>query len=90
MSYAVVWLDAAEDQLAAAYLAARERGRPAAVTTAAARAEDLLRTNPGVCGESRDRHQRYLPARPLGILYELHEDERVVVVVNVSYAPPRR
>jgi plasmid stabilization system protein ParE len=86
MRYALVYLDAAEDDLAAAYLAGRERRRAADVTAAAARVEELLRTDPAGCGESRDRHQRFMVEPPLGVLFELHEAERVVIILSVRYS----
>lgn len=86
MRYALIYLDAAEDELAAAYLAGRERGRGSDVTAATAYVEEMLRTNPAGCGESRDRHQRFVAEPPLSVLFELHEEERVVIILSVRYS----
>jgi hypothetical protein len=89
MSLAVVWLDTADDQLAAAYLAAQERGAAEAVTEAAARLDLLLRTSPTSLGESRSRHQRWAIVRPLAVQFEVHDEEQVVIVTDVRYTPQR-
>jgi hypothetical protein len=89
MSHVVVWLDLAEDQLAAAYLAAQARDAATAVTEAAARLEAALRLRPSSLGESRGQHQRFVVVRPLAIRFEVHDDERVVVVTDVRYMPRR-
>jgi hypothetical protein len=85
----VIWLDCAEDQLAAAYLAAQARDAATAVTEAAARLEPLLRLRAASLGESRGQHQRFVVVRPLAIRFEIHDDERVVVVTDVRYMPRR-
>jgi hypothetical protein len=89
MTYTVIWLEAAEDLLATAYLEAVEWSRAEAFTRAIIRAEERLRTTPSTAGESRDRRQRFLVERPAAVTYEMHADERIVVVLRVSYLPPR-
>lgn len=89
MTYVVVWLDSADDQLAAAYLTAQELGAAAAVTEAAARLEVRLRTSPTTLGESRSRHQRWAVVRPLAVQFEVHEEERVVIVTDIRHVPRR-
>jgi hypothetical protein len=89
MSHVVIWLDSADDQLAAAYLAAQARGAAAAVTEAAARVESSLLLRASSLGESRGQHQRFVVVRPLAIRFEVHDEERVVVVTDVRYMPRR-
>jgi hypothetical protein len=89
MSLTVVWLDAADDQLAAAYLAARARGMAGMVTDAAARVESLLRSHAASLGVSRGRHRRLAVVLPLAVQFEVHDDEQIVIVTGIRYMPPR-
>ena len=85
MSYAVIWVDSANEQLAAAYLAARRNGEAAAATTLVDWLDRRLRVAPSTVGESRTGHVRFFTVRPLTVTFEVHEDERVVVVLTVQY-----
>jgi len=90
MNYAVIWLRSVDTRLADIYLTARRRREStAAVTAASARIDDLLGRDPLAVGESRGTDYRILFARPLSVTYEVHEDEQVVVVVDVRYLPRR-
>jgi hypothetical protein len=88
--YALVWLEAAEEQLASAYLAARERGEAERVTRLVARLESQLRTVPAQLGESRGTRSRVALVLPLTLHFEINDDVRVVVVTEVRYATPYR
>jgi hypothetical protein len=88
--YALIWLEAAEEQLAAAYLTARERGESRWVAQLVARVEHQLRTAPAQLGESRGVRTRVALVLPLTFHFEVNDDERVVVVTEVRYSPPFR
>ncbi len=88
--YTLIWLEAADEQLASAYLAARERGEAARVTQLVARLEQQLRTAPSQIGESRGARSRVVLILPLAIHFEVNDDVRVVVVTEVRYTPPFR
>jgi hypothetical protein len=88
MNYTVIWLHKLIDQVAAFYVEAREQGGDtAAITQAFAQIDSLLETNPTTCGESRDNQERVLIVSPLSVHFEIHEDERSVVVTTVRYSP---
>jgi hypothetical protein len=90
MRYAVIWLHSLNDRLADVYLQARRRRESAAaVTAASARIDSLLRRDPLAVGESRGPDYRMLIDPPLSVTYEVHEEERVVAVVDVRYLSRR-
>ena len=60
-----------------------------AVTDAAARLDQLLRVSAASLGESRGGHRRVAVVRPLAVQFEVHDDERVVIVTDVRYTPRR-
>jgi hypothetical protein len=80
MSYTVTWLPAAEDELAALWLNTADRG---AVTRAASAMERRLRKDPLHAGESRPQERRIAFLPPLGFLFRVVEDDRLVEVVHV-------
>lgn len=80
MSWTVVWLPAAEQELAAVWMAAADRN---AVTAASARLDRrLARRGPRV-GESRSGGLRVAFAAPLGILFTVDRPARRVTVAQV-------
>jgi plasmid stabilization system protein ParE len=80
MTYTVDWLPDAEEELAAIWLAASDRG---AVTGAAHRIDLRLRDNPEEQCESRSGGRRILFDKPLGVLFHVNASERHVNVVHV-------
>jgi plasmid stabilization system protein ParE len=80
MKYTVVWRPAAEDDLAAIWLAAEDRK---SVTHAARQADELLRNDPLDQGESRSGPIRILFVPPLGIEFEAVERDRRVHILTV-------
>lgn len=81
MNYEVVWDQVAERELAAAWLAAADRG---AVTRAAAWLDRQLAADPLRLGESRASSVHRVAFRPpLGIEFEVIEDDKRVVVRGV-------
>jgi hypothetical protein len=90
MRFTVIWLDDAEDQLAAAYLTGREHGLGDECTEASDRIDTVLRSAALTAGESRGRRQRVPVEWPLSVTIEVHEPEDVVVVLKVHFFTARR
>ena len=80
----VRWADRADDELAAAWLAAADAD---AVTRAADQIENQLARDPLACGESRAGNVRLLFEPPLSVLYRVVTPARVVWVVSVRLEP---
>lgn len=80
MRYTLAWDEDAEADLAAIWLAARDRQRLSEVT---ARIEDRLRRTPETAGESRERRRRLLYDNPLGVSFEIDASNRLVRVLSV-------
>lgn len=82
MTYTVTYKPSAEAELADLWINAPDRQ---AVTDAANRIDALLRTDPHNQGESRDEQTRLLFERPLAVLFEVSEADRIVQVLNVDW-----
>jgi hypothetical protein len=80
MSYHVLWLPAAEQELARIWLNAADRS---AVTSASNRMDRRLQSNPEDEGESRPNDQRIAFESPLGILFKVETASRRVLVIHV-------
>jgi len=80
MRYTLFWKPRAEADLAAMWLAARDRQRLSEVT---ARVEERPRRVPESVGESRDGAQRILHDNPLAFLFEVDASNRLVRVLSV-------
>jgi hypothetical protein len=81
MNYRVDWAPRAEQQLAAAWIAATDR---AAVTTAAARLDAYLARDPLRLGDALDSSvYRIAFIDPLGAEFEVIEDDKRVIVQGV-------
>jgi len=80
MTFTVVWGPAAENELAAIWLAAEHPDR---ITAMSAVIDGLLRTNPEACGESRSRNRRILLQGGLAVMYEVCAEDRMVRVLTV-------
>lgn len=88
MNYSVIWLPNAEQELAALWLNASDRG---AITRAAATLDQLLARDPANEGESRPNGRRILFAAPLALIYRIHFDQRQVDVLHVwQFRTPQR
>jgi hypothetical protein len=82
MTYQVVWLPSALDELAAIWLASSDR---ASVTAASHRIDERLATNPLLEGESRDREtERIAFECPLQVLARVSNEDRMVWVTAVA------
>jgi len=85
MNYFVFWTPDAEDGLADAWLAAADR---VAVTDASYWIDQRLGQNPFACGVPRDASvNRTVVERPIGVDYEIIEDDKKVRVLRVWSAP---
>ncbi len=81
MTYRVVWHPRADNDLAVVWLAATDR---TAVTLAAAELEKRLTSEPQRFGESRrSQAERVGFQSPLGVYFEIIEDDKKVVVRHV-------
>jgi len=79
VSYTVLCGTAAEEQLAAAFLASGDRH---AVTTASRAIDQILREAPMTFGESRDGQLRVGFEPPLAVWFIVTESDRTVVIVR--------
>ena len=80
MRYTVLWSRVAEERLAFHWTDAPNRQ---AVTEAANAIDKVLQTDPDNLGESHPDGTRILFVPPLGILYYVSEQDRVVSVLTV-------
>ena len=80
MKYTVVWKQAAEDELARLWTETADRN---AVRRAADYMEKLLAMRPLALGESRTGSMRIAFEAPLGMFYDVSEQDRIVSVVRV-------
>jgi hypothetical protein len=80
MSYTVVWVPAAEQELAQLWMDAAQRRE---VTQAAREIDYRLRFAPVEQGESRAHGRRILLVLPLGVTFEILPEDRLVRVLDV-------
>lgn len=80
MIFTVVWTPAAEQDLAAMWLNAGDRN---AVSWAANCIERLLRHSPNAVGETFFDTVRTVAVPPLGVDYEVSDQDRLVYVLSV-------
>lgn len=80
MRFTVVWTPAAEQDLAAMWINAGDRN---AVSLAANGIERLLRHNPNAVGETYFDTVRTVAIPPLGVDYEVSDEDRLVYVLSV-------
>jgi hypothetical protein len=80
MSYQVFWVTEAEEELAAIWLDADDRN---AIATAAHVIDIALRLDPETVGESRGEGRRIFWEPPLGVIFIVSSDDRIVSVLNV-------
>ena len=85
MKYMVRWLPAAEQELAALWLASTKR---AEVTRAAHLIDEVLKQTPEQTGESRSDDLRVHFEPPLAVLFRVSPDDLLVEVAHVwEYEP---
>ena len=80
MKYTVVWVPSAQQRLAAIWLAATDRR---AVTAAADRIDKWLAVDPATRGTAVYGTTRELTVPPLGVEFEIMDDDRMVNVLSV-------
>jgi plasmid stabilization system protein ParE len=80
MTFTVVWKPSAEAMLAHLWNTAADRNE---VQRAADAIDAQLRRNPLTVGESRGDSLRLLIIHPLGVHYQVSEDDRLVLVLKV-------
>lgn len=80
MKYQVIWTPTAEQDLADVWLRANDR---ASVTSAAESVDGLLKDDAATRGESRFGDLRVMFASPLGVSFEVDEQDRVAYVLAV-------
>jgi hypothetical protein len=79
MRFTVTCKPSAEQELAQLWLNGRDRP---AITAAANAIDALLRVDPQVEGESRPDGTRVLFMPPLGVRFEVHDQDRLVEIVK--------
>jgi plasmid stabilization system protein ParE len=79
MSFTVSWTPAAQQDLAAVWMAAADRN---AVTSAAHTVDALLAVSPETRGNLRFDTVRTLTVPPLGVDFEVVEPDRIVYVLT--------
>jgi hypothetical protein len=85
VSYTVYWPDAAQDQLADQYLAARLDGREADFSQAVSEFEVKLARDPLAVGESRTGSRRILIELPAMVFFQVNNSAQVVTLAGVRY-----
>ncbi len=87
MSYQVFWVPEAEEELAAIWLDAADRN---SIATAAHVIDTTLRLDPEAAGESRGEDRRIFYEPPLGVIFVVSTDDRIVSVLSVWRFDTRR
>ena len=82
MRFTVTWDDEAEQELADIWNNAADKD---AVTAASNTIEYKLKYAPADQGESRDEATRIYVLKPLVVVYEIREADRIVNVVSVRH-----
>lgn len=80
MNYTVVWTEPAQQELARLWAGASDRN---AVSAASNRIDRLLGNRPSSVGQVRFDTVRTLAVAPLGVDYEVIDDDRIVYVLAV-------
>jgi hypothetical protein len=80
MSYRVLWVPVAEEELAQLWMEAAERDR---ISGAADEIDSRLARTPADEGESRGPGRRILLVPPLGVTFEVIFDDLLVRVLDV-------
>jgi plasmid stabilization system protein ParE len=80
MNYTVTWKPEAERRLATIWSQTKDRN---AVTRAAHIIDKMLGANPEDVGESRQEGFRVFFEEPLGVMFTISPDDRMVLVVAV-------
>jgi hypothetical protein len=87
MKFTVVWKPTAKNELARLWINAKNRNR---VRIAADKIDSLLKWDPSSHGESRRESVRILLVPPLGVEFEVLDEDRLVNVIAVWTFKPRK
>ena len=87
MSYTVVWTPTAEQDLAAIWMKVQDRE---AINSASNTIDALLQHDPESRGESRYDSVRVMFVPPLGVDFDVSEDDRFVYVLTVWLIEKRK
>jgi SpoVK/Ycf46/Vps4 family AAA+-type ATPase len=80
MSYTVVWMSAAEEQLAEIWINAADK---AALTLVVNQIDAIIDRDPYEFSESREADRRVMNLPPLGVSFRVSEDDRLVRVIGI-------
>lgn len=80
MNYTVVWGNDAEDEIARLWLDAQDRAALAAAVDAI---DAVLGRDPFGVGESREGRRRILIVSPVGVIYSVKRQDRIVEVTKI-------
>ena len=86
MTYQLLWLELAEEQVVEAFLRARAQGVAATFTQVLHSIETRIRISPKTIGESRGLRSFITISHPIAVRYEIHEDEKIVIVTGLHYS----
>jgi hypothetical protein len=90
MNYKVIWRPRCVRKLTEYYLRALEQGESGQdITDATAEVDSRIGRYPRTQGESRLPGERLLIVTPLVVLFEVYEEEKIVVVTGVRYYQKR-
>ena len=84
--FEVRWVDAATNELAEIWIRSSDRK---AINDAANVIDRLLRSDPQDVGESRDDSERIAFVPPLVVRFQVSEDDRLVLVLDVVHIRQR-
>jgi hypothetical protein len=87
VNYAIIWPDAALEQLADAYLAAQADSRGDEFNQAVDAMEAILVRDPANQGESRSGPYRVVFDLPASLHFRVDETEHSVIILGVGYHP---
>jgi hypothetical protein len=80
VNYTVIWKPAAHAELTELWLEASNRSD---LTSAANKIDQLLKRDPHSQGESRSGSIRVMFVDPVGVFFDIREQDRIVAVLSV-------
>jgi hypothetical protein len=91
MSHRVIWRNRIQNQLHTATFIILERGGDTEPLSHAVREIDRqLKSDPMRVGESREGNERLLIIHPLSVLFEVFEEEQIVLIYEAILYPRRK
>jgi len=86
MKYTVIWRPSAEEELAGIWLDASFIGR-ARIRTACHTIDSALALGPSHIGKTQSGEIRIVICRPLAVIIEVSEQDRMMIVLKVHMLP---